>query len=93
MAKRNSVRQFKAEHHSFVDERNARGYNDRVWFKNLEAEYGVIVDQGSQHFSGVWVNVGEKHRRFPCDDPKQIDFGSSSGDGFMSLVRHLLPVE
>jgi hypothetical protein len=88
-SKEGSVHKFKGEFHSFVGEENARGYSGRVWFENGKAEYGVIDDEGSHHFYGVWVNVGKRHRRFPCDDPQEIDFGSWNGDGFTSLIRHL----
>ena len=93
MAKTGAVSHFKGEFHSFADEENSRGYNDRVWFKNREAEYGVIVDQGSRYFYGVWVNVGSKHRSFYCDNLKEIIFGSSIGDDFTSLVRKLPSLE
>lgn len=94
--KKGSIEHFEGETHAFQSENGiGRSYNNRVWFNNGNASYGVVVDEGDNYFYGVWVDIGKKHVSLPCDGTKEIDFGDDTdfGQSFLGLVRDLKQVD
>lgn len=94
--KTGSPSHFVGEAHSYLGEQNRRSYNHRVWFRNQKASYGLVADEGDDHFVGVWVAIGGKRTSLPCDTAgNNVDFGLHNSDGstFKSLISNLPPIE